>query len=158
MEDIQHRTVNGNGIKMDVAEKGEGPFILFLHGFPELWYFWPHQINALSSLGYRAVVPDLRGYGDTDAPAPLKSYTCLHVVGDLVGLLEVVAADQEKVYWWDMIRGRLLHDFRNLEREAGFARIGTETVLKGFFTLSNPAPLYLRKGTGNSQRRGLGIK
>ncbi|KAJ4722137.1 Epoxide hydrolase-2 [Melia azedarach] len=98
MEDIRHRTVNVNGIKMHVAEKGEGPVILFLHGFPELWYSWRHQITALSQLGYRAVAPDLRGYGDTDAPEPVRSYTCFHVVGDLIGLLDAVAADQEKVF------------------------------------------------------------
>ncbi|KAL6188554.1 hypothetical protein ACLB2K_039946 [Fragaria x ananassa] len=98
MEGIEHRTVKVNGINMHVAEKGQGPVILFIHGFPELWYSWRHQIQALAELGYRAVAPDLRGYGDTDAPADQASYTCLHVVGDLVALLDAVAADQEKVF------------------------------------------------------------
>ncbi|GLT99095.1 hypothetical protein SLE2022_165590 [Rubroshorea leprosula] len=98
MEEIQHRTVTVNGINMHVAEKGTGPVILFLHGFPELWYSWRHQITALSSLGYRAVAPDLRGYGNTDAPEDPNSYTSLHVVGDLVALLDSVAPDQEKVF------------------------------------------------------------
>ncbi|KAK9288469.1 hypothetical protein L1049_016926 [Liquidambar formosana] len=97
MEGIEHRTVNVNGINMHIAEKGQGPIILFLHGFPELWYSWRHQILALSSLGYRAVAPDLRGYGDTDAPADPTSYTSLHVVGDLIALLNVIAAE-EKVF------------------------------------------------------------
>ncbi|KAI9084866.1 hypothetical protein K1719_033272 [Acacia pycnantha] len=88
MEGIQHRTVQVNGINMHVAEKGEGPVVLFLHGFPELWYSWRHQILSLSSRGYRAVAPDLRGYGDTDAPASISSYTLFHVVGDLVALLD----------------------------------------------------------------------
>ena len=83
---------------MHVAEKGQGPVVLFVHGFPELWYSWRHQIHALASLGYRAVAPDLRGFGDTDAPADPSSYTCLHVVGDLVALLDAVAAEQEKVF------------------------------------------------------------
>jgi pimeloyl-ACP methyl ester carboxylesterase len=94
MEGIEHRTIKVNGINMHVAEKGQGPVILFLHGFPELWYTWRHQIHALASLGYRAVAPDLRGYGDTDAPADPSSYTYLHVVGDLVALLDAIAADQ----------------------------------------------------------------
>ncbi|OMO62071.1 Alpha/beta hydrolase-1 [Corchorus olitorius] len=98
MEGVEHRTVKVNGINIHVAEKGKGPVILFLHGFPELWYSWRHQINALSSLGYRAVAPDLRGFGDSDAPDELTSYTCFHVVGDLVALLEVVAPDQDKVF------------------------------------------------------------
>lgn len=98
MEDIPHRTVNVNGLNMHVAEKGEGPVILFIHGFPELWYSWRHQIIALASLGYRAIAPDLRGFGDTDAPPSVSSYTCFHVVGDLIGLLDVVASDQDKVF------------------------------------------------------------
>ncbi|KAK6272550.1 hypothetical protein POUND7_009633 [Theobroma cacao] len=98
MEGIQHKTVRVNGINMHLAEKGEGPVILFLHGFPELWYSWRHQINGLASLGHRALAPDLRGYGETDAPAPIASYTCFHVVGDLIALLDAVAPDQEKVF------------------------------------------------------------
>ncbi|XP_031277212.1 uncharacterized protein LOC116135640 [Pistacia vera] len=98
MEEIQHRIVNVNGLNMHVAEKGEGPLILFIHGFPELWYSWRHQITALASLGYRAMAPDLRGFGDTDAPPSVTSYTCFHVVGDLIALLDVVAPDQDKVF------------------------------------------------------------
>ena len=97
---IEHRTINVNGINMHVAIKGpeNAPVILFIHGFPQLWYSWRHQIEALSSLGYRAVAPDLRGYGDTDAPAEVTSYTVLHVVGDLIGLLDVVAPNKESVF------------------------------------------------------------
>ncbi|KAK7284388.1 hypothetical protein RJT34_19133 [Clitoria ternatea] len=94
MESIQHRRVEVNGIKMHVAEKGEGPVVLFLHGFPELWYSWRHQILALSSLGYRAVAPDLRGYGDTEAPTSVSSYTGFHIVGDLVALIDSLGVDQ----------------------------------------------------------------
>jgi pimeloyl-ACP methyl ester carboxylesterase len=96
MEGIEHRIVEVNGIKMHVAEKGnkDGPVVLFLHGFPELWYSWRHQILALGSLGYRAVAPDLRGYGDTDAPASVSSYTILHLVGDIVALIDSLGVDQ----------------------------------------------------------------
>ncbi|MBA0558116.1 hypothetical protein Golob_015150, partial [Gossypium lobatum] len=83
MEGVEHRIVKVNGINMHVAEKGQGPVILFVHGFPELWYSWRHQISALSSKGYRAVAPDLRGYGGTDAPDSVTCYTCFHIVGDL---------------------------------------------------------------------------
>ncbi|PON62012.1 Epoxide hydrolase-like [Parasponia andersonii] len=98
MEGIQHRIIKVNGVNLHVAEKGHGPVILFLHGFPELWYSWRHQIVALASLGYRAVAPDLRGYGDSDAPRSPSSYTCLDIVGDLIGLLDAIAADQDKVF------------------------------------------------------------
>lgn len=93
MEGIEHRTLNVNRINMHVAEKGKGPVVLFLHGFPELWYTWRHQIVALADLGYRAVAPDLRGYGDTDAPVDVASYTYFHVVGDLVALIESLGVE-----------------------------------------------------------------
>ena len=94
MEKIEHATVNTNGIKMHVASVGSGPVILLLHGFPDLWYSWRHQLLSLSSLGYRCVAPDLRGYGDTDAPPSAASYTVFHIVGDLVGLLDSMGVDQ----------------------------------------------------------------
>ncbi|XP_062081014.1 uncharacterized protein LOC133785815 [Humulus lupulus] len=94
MEKIEHSTITTNGINMHVASIGIGPVILFLHGFPELWYSWRHQMLSLSSLGYRCIAPDLRGYGDTDAPPSPASYTALHIVGDLVGLLDNLGIDQ----------------------------------------------------------------
>lgn len=94
MENIEHTTVSTNGIKMHVASIGTGPEILFLHGFPELWYSWRHQLLSLSSLGYRCIAPDLRGYGDTDAPEPVNQYTVFHIVGDLIGLLDSLGIQQ----------------------------------------------------------------
>lgn len=90
MEKIEHTTVKTNGIKMHVASIGSGPEILFLHGFPELWYTWRHQLLSLASQGYRAIAPDLRGFGDSDAPPSPSSYTALHIVGDIVGLLDAL--------------------------------------------------------------------
>jgi len=90
MERTRHRTVETNGIHMHVAESGptDGPVVLLCHGFPETWYSWRHQMAALGAAGYRAVAPDMRGYGGTDAPADVRAYTVLHHVGDLVGLLD----------------------------------------------------------------------
>uniref|UniRef100_A0A7N0UV40 soluble epoxide hydrolase n=1 Tax=Kalanchoe fedtschenkoi TaxID=63787 RepID=A0A7N0UV40_KALFE len=96
MDSIEHKTLQLNGINMHVASKGQGPkTILFVHGFPELWYSWRHQILALSDLGYRCIAPDLRGFGDTDAPEGVEKYTSLHVVGDLVALLDAVAPGEQ---------------------------------------------------------------
>ncbi|XP_068339678.1 uncharacterized protein [Pyrus communis] len=94
MEKIEHTTVRTNGINMHVASIGAGPPVLFLHGFPELWYSWRHQLLSLSSLGYRCIAPDLRGFGDTDAPPSPTSYTAMHIVGDLIGLLDHLGIDQ----------------------------------------------------------------
>ncbi|EOY06568.1 Alpha/beta-Hydrolases superfamily protein, putative [Theobroma cacao] len=93
------------------ARSGErlNPVILFLHRFAEPWYCWRHQIIAVTSLGYRAVAPDLRGHGDTDTDAPeeASSYTSLNVVGDLIGLLDAVAPDQDRVFIVGHVRGIL---------------------------------------------------
>ncbi|XP_054779444.1 uncharacterized protein LOC129287265 isoform X2 [Prosopis cineraria] len=114
MEGIVHRMVEVNGINMHVAEKGDGPVVLFLHGFPDLWYSWRHQILSLSSRGYRAVAPDLRGYGDTDAPSSISSYMCFHLVGDIVALIDSLGVDQVFLvaHDWGAILGWYLCLFR----------------------------------------------
>ncbi|XP_058075981.1 uncharacterized protein LOC131224693 [Magnolia sinica] len=94
MDGIEHRIVAVNGINMHIAEKGDGPVILFLHGFPDIWYTWRHQINGLAARGYRAVAPDLRGYGDTDAPPSKDAYTIFHIVGDLIALIDALSLPQ----------------------------------------------------------------
>ncbi|XP_028793544.1 uncharacterized protein LOC114749219 [Neltuma alba] len=94
MEAFVERTVEVNGIKMHMVEKGQGPVVLLLHGFPELWYTWRHQIPYLSNRGYRAVAPDLRGYGDTDVPLGINSYTCFQLVGDIVALIHCLGVDK----------------------------------------------------------------
>jgi pimeloyl-ACP methyl ester carboxylesterase len=90
MSDITHRTIDTNGIKMHIAEEGEGPLALLLHGFPELWYSWRHQLPALADAGYHAVAPDVRGYGQTDAPPEIESYTMRNHTADAVGVLDAL--------------------------------------------------------------------
>jgi pimeloyl-ACP methyl ester carboxylesterase len=75
---------------MHIAEAGEGPLVVLLHGFPESWYSWRHQLVALAEAGYRVVAPDQRGYGGTDAPAEIDAYTLLHLVGDVIGLVDTL--------------------------------------------------------------------
>ena len=90
MSDVRHRTVETNGIRMHVAEQGDGPLVLLCHGFPESWYSWRHQLAALAAAGFHAVAPDMRGYGQTDQPAEIDQYTLLHLVGDMVGLADAL--------------------------------------------------------------------
>ena len=90
---IRHSMVPANGIELHVAECGEGPLVLMCHGWPELWYSWRHQLVALGEAGFRAVAPDMRGFGRTSAPDDVAAYTLLHSVGDMVAL---VAALGEK--------------------------------------------------------------
>ena len=75
MSEVQHRVVETNGIRLHVAEQGEGPLVLLCHGFPESWYSWRHQLRALAEAGFHAVAPDMRGYGQSDAPAEIERYT-----------------------------------------------------------------------------------
>src|ERR1700760_930851 len=87
-----HRIIETNGIRMHVAEQGEGPLVLLCHGFPETWYSWRHQLPALAEFGFHAVAPDMRGYGETESPEPIEGYTLLHLVSDMVGLLDALGA------------------------------------------------------------------
>jgi pimeloyl-ACP methyl ester carboxylesterase len=90
MSGLTHRTVETNGIRMHIVEEGSGPLVLLCHGFPELWYSWRHQLPALAEAGFHAVAPDMRGYGRTDQPEEIDRYTLLHLVGDVIGLLDVL--------------------------------------------------------------------
>jgi len=97
MAEITHRFVETNGIRMHVAEAGEGPLVLMCHGWPESWYSWRHQLRALADAGFHAVAPDQRGYGQTDAPEAIEQYTLFHLTGDLVGLLDALGEAQAVV-------------------------------------------------------------
>ena len=79
-----------NCISLHVTEQGEGPAVLFCHGFPDTSYTWRRQMKAVASAGYRAIAPDMRGYGRSSAPEEPNLYTPLHTAGDLIGLLDVL--------------------------------------------------------------------
>jgi pimeloyl-ACP methyl ester carboxylesterase len=90
MPDVTHRMIATNGIRLHVAEQGQGPLVILCHGFPECWYSWRHQLPALAKAGFRAVAPDLRGYGRSDRPDEVEKYTLLHHLGDVVGLVDAL--------------------------------------------------------------------
>jgi pimeloyl-ACP methyl ester carboxylesterase len=98
---VTHRMIATNGIQMHIAEQGTGPLVVLLHGFPETWRSWRQQMAALAGAGYHAVAPDMRGYGQTDAPAAVDAYTILHLVGDVVGLLDALETEQAVVVGHD---------------------------------------------------------
>ncbi len=95
------QTLAVNGIQMQVAEQGCGPLVLLCHGFPEGWVSWRSQLAALSAAGYRAVAPDMRGYGGTDAPDDPARYTLLHQVGDMVALVSALGERQAVIVGHD---------------------------------------------------------
>src|ERR1700684_2782789 len=90
MNELTHRTIEANGIRIHIVEQGSGPLVLLCHGFPESWYSWRHQLVALSAAGFHAVAPDMRGYGLTERPAEIERYTLFHLVGDMVGVLDAL--------------------------------------------------------------------
>jgi pimeloyl-ACP methyl ester carboxylesterase len=116
---------------MHLAEQGEGPLVVLCHGWPESWYSWRHQMAALAEAGYRAVAPDQRGYGQTDAPEVIEAYHILHLTADIVGIVHALGEEQtviaghdwgSAVAWYcallrpDMFRRLILLSVRYLQR------------------------------------------
>ncbi len=83
-----HRLVSANGTRLHIAEAGAGPLVLLLHGFPEFWAGWEHQIPALAEAGFRVVAVDLRGYGASDKPP--RGYDGFTAASDVVGLIRAL--------------------------------------------------------------------
>ncbi|MGW1285176.1 alpha/beta fold hydrolase [Streptomyces sp. NPDC002586] len=92
-----HRHVRLNSVDVHIAEQGEGPLVLLLHGFPEAWYSWRHQIDAIAAAGYRVVAPDQRGYGTTDRPDGIDQHSIFHLVGDVAALIREFGEEQAVV-------------------------------------------------------------
>lgn len=84
---LTHGTIEGNGINIHYVEQGSGPLVVLCHGFPESWYSWRHQLPVLADAGYRAVAMSMRGYGKTDAPQDVSSYSIMNLVGDVVAVV-----------------------------------------------------------------------
>lgn len=91
---LQHRFIETNGIRMHIAEQGEGPLVILCHGFPEGWYVWRHQMAALANAGYHVVAPDQRGYGTTDCPPQVEDYHILNLTADIVGLVHALGEER----------------------------------------------------------------
>jgi pimeloyl-ACP methyl ester carboxylesterase len=94
MAEIVHRSIETNGIRLHLAEAGTGPLVVLCHGFPESWYSWRHQLRALAEAGFHAAAPDMRGYGGSNRPRAIDQYTLLHLVGDMVGLVDALGAER----------------------------------------------------------------
>jgi pimeloyl-ACP methyl ester carboxylesterase len=102
MPGVTHRMIETNGIRLHVAEQGAGPLVILCHGFPECWYSWRYQLPALAKAGFRAVAPDLRGYGLSDHPESVEKYTILNDIGDIVGLVDALGAKQAVIAGHDI--------------------------------------------------------
>jgi pimeloyl-ACP methyl ester carboxylesterase len=101
MAEITHRIVVANGIRLHVAECGDGPVVLLIHGFPESWYSWRHQLPALAAAGYRAIAMDVRGYGRSSKPTAVADYRMVKNVADVVSLVTTFGAEPVTVVGHD---------------------------------------------------------
>jgi pimeloyl-ACP methyl ester carboxylesterase len=99
--EVQHQFVTVNSVRLHVASAGKGPLVLLCHGWPELWLSWRHQLPALASAGFRAVAPDMRGFGQSDAPPNVQDYSLLHLVGDMVGLVRALGEERAVIVGHD---------------------------------------------------------
>ncbi|KAK0605465.1 hypothetical protein LWI29_027168 [Acer saccharum] len=122
--EVEHLRIKTNGIWLHMVEQGAGHLVLLLHGFPEFWYSWRHQIAFLAKHGYHVVAPDLRGFGDSDAPLSPTSYSVVHLVGDLISILDHFGEQQAFIvgHDWGAVAGWFLCLLRP-DRVKGFVSL-----------------------------------
>lgn len=92
-----HQVETSPGISLRCAEMGAGPLVILVHGFPESWYSWRHQMPALAEAGWRVVAPDVRGYGGSSAPPEIEAYSLEQLSGDIARLAEILSPDEPAV-------------------------------------------------------------
>jgi pimeloyl-ACP methyl ester carboxylesterase len=92
-----HHEATVNGVRLHYVEAGAGPLVVLLHGFPEFWYSWRHQIPALAGAGFHVIAPDLRGYGESGKPAGVASYRVEQLTADVAGLIRHAGASRAVV-------------------------------------------------------------
>lgn len=85
---------NTNGISVRAAVEGTGPLVIMVHGWPELWYSWRHQIHPVAAAGFKVVAPDVRGYGGSDQPHPIEAYDMIELTDDVVGLIDALGEEK----------------------------------------------------------------
>lgn len=90
MKERNFRTIKTNGVSLRTVVEGTGPLVILLHGWPQCWYLWRHQIDPLVEAGYQVAVPDQRGYGGSDAPEEINAYDMIHLTGDVVGIADAL--------------------------------------------------------------------
>ena len=149
MADWIHRYARINGIRMHYVEQGAGVPVILCHGFPHLWFSWRHQIPVIAQAGFRAVAPDMRGMGQTDAPADVGAYDVPQITGDLLGLLDAI--DAERAVFVGLDFGAFaVYDlaFRAPERVVAVIGLENPAAPHGL-----PGQLRSRRGRGDGSER-----
>lgn len=94
MSQLEHHVRSVDGFRLHTVESGDGPLVILVHGFPESWYSWRHQLPVLAEAGYRAVAMDVRGYGRSSSTPAIEDYAMVRLVGDVVGLVDALGEDR----------------------------------------------------------------
>jgi len=98
-EGLEHVEIETNGVRLHTVLAGpiDGPPVILLHGFPEFWYGWRHQIGPLAGAGYRLIVPDQRGYNLSDQPKGVESYDMRLLVGDIAAVIRHLGREKATI-------------------------------------------------------------
>ena len=88
LEEVTHGYADNNGVKIHYVKTGQGPLVVMIHGFPDYWYTWRHQINALKE-NFTVVAMDQRGYNLSDQPEGLTAYAMPNLVGDVAAVIKL---------------------------------------------------------------------
>jgi pimeloyl-ACP methyl ester carboxylesterase len=103
MKERNFQWIKTNGITLRTVVEGQGPLVILLHGFPQCWYLWRHQIDPLVKASFQVVVPDQRGYG-SDRPEPIEAYNIIELTNDVAGLASALGQEQFIVVGHDWAR------------------------------------------------------
>lgn len=138
---IEHTNIASNGIRLHVAQAGpiDGPPVILLHGFPEYWGGWRHQIPALTEAGYRVWAPDQRGYNLSDKPKGIDAYTLDILAADVLGLIDAGG--------YDMVR-LIAHDWG--AAVAWWVALNYPQRIEKLAILNVPHPVVMRKTLSSS--------
>ncbi|PWA97878.1 epoxide hydrolase [Artemisia annua] len=149
-EEIVHKFIEVNGLKLHIAEVGNesSPVVVFLHGFPEIWYSWRHQMIAVAKAGYRAIAPDFRGYGLSDPPHDIKKFCFSDLVDDVLAMVDLLAIDKISIIAKDFgVRPAFLFALLYPTRVAGVVSLGVPHAPFGprKFHIELPEGFYINR-------------
>ena len=94
MKERSFQLIETNSIRLRTVVEGTGPLVILLHGWPQCWYLWRHQITPLVAAGFQVAVPDQRGYGGSDKPAEIEAYNIIELTNDVVGIADALGHEQ----------------------------------------------------------------
>ncbi|MFG5718941.1 MULTISPECIES: alpha/beta fold hydrolase [Streptomyces] len=144
-----HRLVPTEAGRIHLVEQGSGPLVLLVHGFPESWYSWRHQLPALAAAGYRAVAIDVRGYGRSAKPAATDAYRLTELVADNVSVVHALGEESAVIVGHDW--GSAIASGSGLLRPEVFRAVGMLSVPYTPRGASRPTEVFAHMGGGDDE-------